>query len=86
MTGLIREPVSTLITRRAVLAGLIAAPAIVRVTSLMPVRGVVLAIERPHAGFVERLGYQWMDSIVRPGSGSPEDQRGRVIQFGVEQR
>ncbi len=46
-------------TRRKLLIGaaasLLCAPAIVRVGSLMPVRGIIFPTERYHFGFVERL-------------------------------
>ena len=49
---------ANLITRRSIFIGaaasLICAPAIVRVASLMPIRGIVLA-ERNYYGFVDRL-------------------------------
>ena len=54
-------------------ASLICAPAIVRATNLMPVRGLILPTERPlpivrqYAGFCERLMYQSLDSNLRYG-------------------
>lgn len=39
-----------LITRRSILRGLFACPAIVAASSLMPVRGVVMAIEPEYVG------------------------------------
>jgi hypothetical protein len=56
---------------------LVCAPTIVRASSLMPLRGLKLQPALPpglccefgphYAGFVERLGYQWMVSILRTG-------------------
>jgi hypothetical protein len=66
-----------LITRRSIFIGaaasLICAPAIVRATSLMPVRALMLPIERPlpigpqYAGFCERLMYHSLDCDLRAG-------------------
>ena len=63
---------STPQTRRSVLLGLAAfslpAPAIVRVSSLMPVRRVLITEEqRPWAGYVERLFYNALASGLRRG-------------------
>jgi hypothetical protein len=73
---------SSAITRRALLTGIgsivVGAPAIVRVSSLMPVKVVewtpffpATALpetgERPWAGWVERVGFQMMDRILRTG-------------------
>ena len=61
---------ATPITRRTVAVGmglLIGAPAIVRSASLMPLRGIVLPNERPHAGFVDRLRYHLMDRVLTAG-------------------
>ena len=65
------------IERRALLAGLgsliFAAPAIVRASSLMPVKvveWVPLALpvgEEPHAGWIERLAYKAMDNVLKAG-------------------
>ena len=33
----------------------------------MQVRGLALPIERPNAGFCERLSYYWMDQLMRQG-------------------
>ena len=33
----------------------------------MTLRGVVVPAERVHAGFVQRLGWQAMDSVLRSG-------------------
>jgi hypothetical protein len=61
----------SLITRRSIIRGaaasLICAPAIVRATSLMPVRGSGLPFGLQHAGFVERLYFQALDSDLRVG-------------------
>jgi hypothetical protein len=72
-----------LINRRYLLTGLaslmVGAPAIVRASSLMPIRAVdwtPLALpaneiwergERPMAGWVERVGYQMMDHVLKTG-------------------
>ena|SRR6266436_3038071 len=61
----------SLITRRSIFIGgvasLICAPAIVRITSLMPVRRVPPPFGPQYAGFVERLMYQSLDSNLRAG-------------------
>jgi hypothetical protein len=58
-------------TRRSIFIGaaasLICAPAIVRVTSLMPVRRLRAPIGPQYAGFVERLFYHSLDSNLRAG-------------------
>jgi hypothetical protein len=59
------------ITRRSIFIGaaasLICAPAIVRVTSLMPVRRPPPPFGPQYAGFVERLMYQSLASDLRAG-------------------
>jgi hypothetical protein len=78
MTALIPGPhYDHLFTRRSIFVGaavsLICAPSIVRATSLMQVRGLILPIERPlpigrqYAGFCERLMYQSLESNLRAG-------------------
>jgi hypothetical protein len=72
-----------LLTRRGIFVGaaasLICAPAIVRATSLMQVRGWILPFVEPakqgpyYAGFVERLRYQYIAGALRRGW--EEDQR-----------
>ena len=61
----------SLVTRRSIFRGaaasLICAPAIVRATSLMPVRRLPLTFENQHAGFVERLYFHALDSDLRVG-------------------
>ena len=61
----------SLITRRSIFIGaaasLICAPAIVPVTSLMPVRRPPPPFGPQYAGFVERLMYQSLDSNLRAG-------------------
>jgi hypothetical protein len=61
----------SLVTRRSIFIGaaasLICAPAIVRATSLMPVRRLPPPFGPQHAGFVERLMYQSLDSDLRAG-------------------
>ncbi len=60
-----------LITRRSILIGaaasLICAPAIVRATSLMPVRRPPPPFGPQYAGFCERLLYHSLDSDLRAG-------------------
>jgi hypothetical protein len=60
-----------LITRRSIIRGtaaaLIFAPAIVRATSLMPVRRLCLPVEHLYAGYVERLYFRALDSDLRIG-------------------
>jgi hypothetical protein len=76
MTALISNR-DGLITRRSIFIGaaasLLCAPAIVRTTSLMLVRSLMLPIERPlsigpqYAGFCDRLMYQSLESNLRTG-------------------
>ena len=58
-------------TRRSIFFGaassLILAPSIVRAASLMKVRALILPMERPSAGFVERLRFQYLDGALRRG-------------------
>ena len=60
-----------LITRKSIFIGaaasLICAPAIVRATSLMPVRRLRGPIGPQYAGFCERLFYHSLDSNLRAG-------------------
>jgi hypothetical protein len=62
---------SSLITRRSIFIGaaasLICAPAIVRVTSLMPVRRLPPPFGPQYAGFVERLYLHALDRSLRAG-------------------
>jgi len=56
-------------TRRRIFIGaaasLICAPAIVKVSSLMPIRALILPVERQYAGFVQRLMYQSLaDNLI----------------------
>ena len=72
-----------LITRRSILIGaaatLICIPAVVRATSLMPVRKLILPFDRSrfpepqYAGFVDRLKYAYLERALRRGW--DEDQR-----------
>jgi hypothetical protein len=59
------------ITRRSIFIGaaasLICAPAIVRITSLMPVRRLPPPFGPQYAGFVERLYYHALDGRLRAG-------------------
>lgn len=61
----------SLVTRRSIFIGaaasLICAPAIVRATSLMPVRRLPPPFGPQYAGFVERLMYHNLDSNLRAG-------------------
>ena len=70
MTALISNH-DGLITRRSIFIGaaasLICAPAIVRATSLMPVRRLRGAIGPQYAGFCERLFYHSVDINLRAG-------------------
>ena len=70
-------PTASLPTHRrdlliGVTASLLCAPAIVRASSLMPVKVVectplVLPVsEIPYAGLVERVAYQMMDHVLKP--------------------
>ena len=101
MTALISNH-NGLITRRSIFIGagasLICAPAIVRATSLMPVRTLML-IERPlpigprYAGFCERLMYHSLDSNLRAGRMStvvngkiiPEAEARRLVAYARAQ-
>jgi|SRR5437588_2547308 hypothetical protein len=60
-----------MLTRRRIFVGgvatVICAPAIVRAESLMPIRGLILPMERVHAGFVERLRFHWMEQLLKNG-------------------
>jgi hypothetical protein len=68
-------------TRRNIFVGaassLIFAPSIVRIGSLMKVRVLILPIEHPSAGFVERLRFQYLDGALRRGW--DEQREGRVV-------
>lgn len=84
--------------RRAVLTGLgsliISAPAIVRASSLMPVKVMELTTvalgsdeinsygERPWAGFIERLGYHAMENVLKVGW-TPE--RAKLFYGGISE-
>jgi hypothetical protein len=70
MTALIPDnDQSSLITRRSIFIGatasLICAPAIVRVTNLMPVRRLPFPFGPQYAGFVERLYLHALESRVK---------------------
>jgi hypothetical protein len=60
-----------MLTRRRIFVGgvatVICAPATVRAESLMPIRGLILPMERVHAGFVERLRFHWMEQLLKNG-------------------
>jgi len=69
LTAPIAVPDHNLITRRSIvvgaLASLLCAPAIVRATSLMPVRRLPFPFGPQYAGFVERLYLHSLESHVR---------------------
>jgi hypothetical protein len=69
------------VTRRSILMGAassaIFAPSIVRNASLMNVGGLLLPMQRPSAGFVERLRFQYLDGALRRGW--DEQREGRVV-------
>jgi hypothetical protein len=97
MAGLIlnRQPTDS-VTRRGVLIGtaasLLCTPAIVRASSLMPVRGLIMPIERPNAGFAERLCYSFLDydlkigrtesSLLFNGRRLSEGEMRRIVAYG----
>ena len=68
MTAQILTPQHGLLTRRSIFIGvaasLLCAPAIVRATSLMPVRRLPFPFGRQSAGFVERLYFHALESHV----------------------
>ena len=74
------------ITRRSIFVGaassLIFAPSIVRIASLMIVRVLILPMERPSAGFVERLRFQYLDGALRRGW---DDQREGQVVGGISE-
>jgi hypothetical protein len=69
------------VTRRSILVGaassFIFAPSIVRNASLLNVRGLLLPMRLPSAGFVERLRFQYLDGALRRGW--DEQREGRVV-------
>ena len=79
-------------TRRGVVLGLTAsflcAPAIVRVGSIMPVRRVLIAeLERPGAGFVQRLCYDLSASMLlhgRPTFNLTFEQAERNVRYALK--
>ena len=96
MTALISNH-DGLITCRSIFIGaaasLICAPAIVRATSLMPVRRLRGPIGPQYAGFCERLMYQSLDSNLRAGQMNtilngktiPEDDARRMVAYARAQ-
>jgi hypothetical protein len=92
MTALISSQAGQ-ITRRGIFIGaaasLLCAPAIVRATSLMPVRRLRVRIAPQYAGFCERLMYQSLDSNLRADKMStvlngkiiPEDNARRMVAY-----
>ena len=96
MTALISNH-DGLITRRSIFIGaaasLICAPAIVRATSLMPVRRLRGPIGPQYAGFCERLMYQSLDSNLRTDQMNtvlnrktiPEDDARRMVAYARAQ-
>ena len=77
------------ISRRSIFVGagasLLCAPALVRATSLMPVRRPVLATGRRWAGFCERLFYHSLDHDLRAGRLDPT-LYGRIISEAEARR
>ena len=85
------------LTRRSIFVGaavsLLCAPAIVRATSLMPVRRLRGPIGPQYAGFCERLMYQSLDSNLRAGQMNtvlngktiPEDDARRMVAYARAQ-
>jgi hypothetical protein len=89
----------SLITRRSIFIGvaasLICAPAIVRATSLMPVRGVIMPLGRlhweldhpgepyPSEGFCRRLFFSWCQSALKAHRPGPltEDKMHRIVGY-----
>ena len=96
MTALISNH-DGLITRRSIFIGaaasLICAPAIVRATSLMPVRRLRGPIGPQYAGFCERLMYQSLESNLRAdrmstvlnGKIIPEAEARRMVAYARAQ-
>ena len=92
MTALISSQAGQ-ITRRGIFIGaaasLLCAPAIVRATSLMPVRRLRVRIAPQYAGFCERLMYQSLDSNLRADKMStvlngkiiPENNARRMVAY-----
>jgi hypothetical protein len=74
----------SLITRRSItrgaVASLICAPAIVRATSLMPVRRLPLPFGHQHAGFVERLYFHALYGDLRVGQMSTR-LNGKIVSM-----
>ena len=72
--------------RRSIFIGaassLIFAPSIVRIASLMNVRALIFPMQRPSAGFVERLQFQYLDGALRRGW---DDQREGQVVGGVSE-
>jgi hypothetical protein len=71
LTAPIAVPDHNLITRRSILVGalasLLCAPAIVRATSLMPVRRLPFPYGPQYAGFVDRLFLHALESSLQAG-------------------
>ena len=85
------KPADRYISRRGILIGaaasLVCAPSIVRATSLMPIKGVILPIDPivPRwAGYIERLRYDWMEKALKRGW--DEERDGRTFGCGSEDR
>jgi len=90
MTAPISDPHhERLITRRSIFivaaASLIYAPAIVRATSLMPVRRLPLPFGPQYAGFCERVFFQCLDSDLRAGRMSTV-LNGKIVPVADAQR
>jgi len=84
----------SLITRRSIFIGaaasLICAPAIVRAASLMPVRSLILPIERsslnPLGEFYRRCFYHNLDFDLRTGRGMSTVENGKIISVADARR
>jgi hypothetical protein len=81
MTTLIPNTDRSLLTRRSIFVGaaasLLCAPAIVRVTNLMPVRRLPFPYGPQYAGYVERLRFHFLEGAVR--SGWNDERHGPVV-------
>jgi hypothetical protein len=86
MTALIPTPADSLTTRRRIIIGaavsLLCAPAIVRATSLMPVRRLPFPYGPQYAGFVERLRFQFLEGALRSGW---DDKRHGPVVGGISE-
>jgi hypothetical protein len=80
------HPDHRLIIRRSIVVGaavsLLCAPAVVRVTSIMPVRRPLYPFGPQYAGFVERLRYDWLEKALERGW---DDQRDGQTFGGISE-